>query len=243
MITIFSRNLLETAAAITVTSALAGKPKERLFDRDRGPQSEATGAGQWDLKVDLGGLPGPVTAFGVFNANLAVAGIALASSPDDIVYTDRDAYTGVSGTDVLRTFGVQTLQHWRYRVPNFASAPKIGEFFLGKPHVISKSPSYAPGPIDRVVGAVEREETQGAYVRKLRRGEARTGFVWTWNNLEDDWATMLQVFSEIGESAKNFPIIDLDGTVRWVECVNAILEGDRVHPGRRRVVLELLEAL
>lgn len=224
-------NLLEaTASVVTTTTLASGSSVARLHDRARAPVCAASAAAEWDVKVDLGASPSAITEFSLHNHNFGVAGITLASSTDDVTYTTRDTFTGVSGTDVFRTIGTQTVRYWRLRVPAFASAPQAGEFFLGAATSISVEPAHDPGSQDGREGNVASIESLGGVVRKARLGAMRRVFTLVWNLLPGaDWDNLNTWFTDVGEGAKQFPLLDVDGTARWVELVSPRLEGRRVH--------------
>jgi len=224
-------NLLETATSVTTSTIASGSTATRLYDRAKSPLCTAGGsAAEWQIKVDLSASPSALTEFSLHAHNFSVVGITLESSPDDITYTVRDTFTGVSGTDVFRTIGTQTIRYWMLRVPSFSGTPAIGEFFLGAAVSISVEPAYDPGPQDVREGNVAMVESVGGVVRKVRLGTMRRGFGWTWNVLPGaDWDNLTTWFEDVGEGAKQFPLLDVDGSARWVELVPPRLEARRVH--------------
>lgn len=246
---LLGQNYLD-AATVTVTTTAPGSSAARLYDRIRSAvQCTASGAAQWDIKVDLGASPSAVTDFSVHGHNLGVAGIVLAYSDDDVSYTDHDTFTGTSGTDLFRTVSTQTRRYWRQRVPAFASAPAVGEFVLGTATTISVDPAYDPGPVDIQVGHVDVRRARGGARLGLQLGSGRRSLRLSWNLLPDsDWQNLLTFFATVKESAQPFAIQDQDGTARWVELLSPTLEGQRVHRQTattyyRRVVLDLQEVL
>lgn len=227
---VIGANYLESASSVTTTTLASGSLAAYLYDRARTPQCTASGSGaEWQVKVDLGASPSAVTEFSLHNHNLGVNSITLEHSTDDITYTVADTFNGTSGTDVFRTISSQTKRYWMLRVPSFASAPAIGEFFLGAATAISVEPAHTPGPADGQVGRVESVETVGGLVRKVRLGGMRRTYRWTWNLLPgSDWDNLVTWFAAVGEGAKQFPLLDVDGTARWVELVEPRIEGRRV---------------
>ena len=247
---LFGKNILDQATvAVTTSSALTTQPITRVYDRDRGPLWESQVITGTTITVNQGSLAIAVTDYAIINHNLTVADMLLDSSPDDVTYTNRATFTGVSGTNIFSAISTQTLQYWRLTIPATSSAPQIGEFFLGAAFTLSVDPAHDPGPVDTYEGNVVRHQSIGGFVRKARLGDMRRRFRWSWNLLpQADWDNLLTLFAQIGEGAKHFVIQDIDGTVRWVELLTPVIEGRRVHKVAtdsylRAVVLDFEEAL
>ena len=249
LVKLFGKNILDqSGVTVTSSSALSTKPITRVYDRDRGPQWEAAAAGSTTITVDQASLALPLTDYFIGNHNLGVNSILLDSSPDNAVWTNRATFNGTSGTDIWSTISTQSIRYWRLTMPVFASAPAIGEYFLGAAIEISKEPAYG-AVTDGVEGNVSRRRAVGGYVRKARLGEETLSFRWSWNLLpEADWDNLVTFFGDIGESAKHFPLMDVDGSIRWVELLTPRLVGQRVFQVSsgsflRSVSLEFQEAL
>ena len=224
---LLGQNLLE-AATVTTTTIASDSSAARLYDRGRSPQATASAAAQWDVKVDLGASPTAVTAFAIINHNCGVADLTLAYSDDDISYTTADTFTGVSGTDIYRTISTQTRRYWRLRVPVFASAAAIGEFFLGAEYVLTVEPAHTPNVVDTIGASILVETSIGGSAWGTRLGSSRKSYQWTWNVLsQTDWDGLVTWFGYIYEGARAFALQDVDGNAKWVRCRSG-LQGSRV---------------
>ncbi len=239
---LFAQNLLELAT-LTVTSALATKPKERLVDRARGAQWEATAAAQQDLDADHGSAKAS-TAIGLVNHNLAGVTIEVFRGSSFPPATSIGTFL-VNADPFYASWNSVSDRYQRVRIPAFASAPAIGELMIGVPGTVTRKPVYDGGVRRALVGNVRRRETPGGYVRKAKLGSRRVRLIYGWDrNLPDaDLTTLEAAFAELDDSVKNLLVQDIGGTWRWMEFVRATLESANVSHGRHGTELELLEAL
>lgn len=242
---LLGQNVLElTTSVVTVTSEAAGKPKTRLYDRDRGPQWEGSSAAQQDIDVDAGvGVSVSFDNLGLVNHNLA--GVQLTFYADTFFppTTQRAQFT-VTGTDSLQSLaGTYTQRYSRIRIPAFAAAPKIGDFLLGTRRTITRKPVY--GRVDRAaVGNVVRDESPGGYAWKLKRGAKRIRLKYGWDHgITAERDVLEALFDDVDQSAKFLLVQDIEGATRWTEFVKAEFGSANASNGRHAFELELLEAL
>lgn len=242
-ITLFSQNLLETAAAVTVSpAALAAKPITRISDRDKGPQYEGGSAAQTDIDIDLSASPSPVTGWALVNHSIAGVTALLFGDNATPPTTQRDS-VALTGADILRTFASLTLRYWRLRIPVMAAAPKIGELLLGVPRTVTQNPFVRQsGVITR--GNVRRDLSPAGYGWAARLGAKRIRLPYGWTSLsEADLVTLEAAFDEVDQGAKNLLIQDVEGTLRWVAWVSPELVPVPLGDEEFEVAVELEEAL
>ena len=92
---IFSQNLLESAAAVTATPAAAtASPVTRLYDRGKTFQYLGGSAAQTDLDIDLGSAVA-VTALAILNHNITGVTISIRADSTSPAATARSEPTAV----------------------------------------------------------------------------------------------------------------------------------------------------
>jgi hypothetical protein len=230
---LFAQNLLETAAAVTVSpAAAAAKPLTRLYDRIRGLQYEGGSAAQTDIDIDLGATPPAVTSLAILGHNITGVTISIradASSPG----TSEKATILATGADALVTFSSLSLRHWRVRIPAMANAPKIGELLLGVPRTIARAPFYRDAG-RHTVGNVVRRRTPGGLPCATRLGPARVRYPYRWPAMElADLTELRAAYGECGEGVKNLLLRDPELALQWVSWEDEALEPTPVLLGGR----------
>jgi hypothetical protein len=240
-------NRLE-AGTVTVTGAAAGKPKERLFDRDITlPWVDSSASGNRDVKLDLG--PGTTLAIDTLvlaaGHNLTGVSCAWASSPDDAVYTDRATFAPASAALVRQAFASQTFRYWRFRMASPGVPPSIPELFASLAVALPDAPAL--GGDDGLRANVLDHESYAGYVWSLKRGAERWVARYPFPLLPAaDKTALLAAFSALAGGAKAFYLVDREGTTRWARWpareprFRSVGTGQGVHYSG---VLELEEAL
>lgn len=237
---LFAHNLLELG---TVTAAAAAAfPKERLYDRDRGPQWQADAVAQRDIDVDLGaGVSLSASAWALVNHNLTVA-VEIRTSSDGVTFgTLVDSATPAGVDPFLRTFTLATSRYWRIRIPAGASAASIGELLLGVPVTLPTEPTEIA---ETVEGNVRRDESPAGFAWRVKRGAPRRRVEFSWDMLpESDYAELLEAFADTEDGAKALLVQDPSGVLRWMEfAAPRIRSAVRVRDWRGTAV-SFLEAL
>jgi hypothetical protein len=238
-LTLFAQNLLESA---TVTATIGDlTPLARLYDRDLVPYQPAfpqtwtltdlaplplalggPALAQVDYPVDMGS-PKPVSYWAGFRHNLAGITLTLYGDNFSPPTTPRDSFTA-TGADFARIFAELTLRYWTVRVPAMAAPPFIGELMLGVPRTLSRGPFHDDSAFE-LVPNVGRDLTPAGHGWGYRRGPRRVSLPYSWPALRDeDRLSLIAALDDIGDGAKNLPIVDGLGTLRWVTW----LVGDRL---------------
>lgn len=254
-VTFLATNLLESGTVTSSPTAGTAKPLSRLYDRDKAlqyqPQSlwgfydiaplglALKGFGQVDIDIDLAAATS-VTAWALLNHNITGVTVTLYGDSFSPPTTTRDSFAATAA-DVLRTFATLSLRYWRIRIPAMTIPPAVGELFLGAATSLPE-PEY--GSEEEQRGNVRRDQSPAGYVWKTRPGAARYALTYLWPRLIDsDWTLLKAAFDASSQSAKAFPLLDNDGTVRWVEFVKDSLRRGRVFANQSDVRVELLDAL
>jgi hypothetical protein len=243
-LTLFTQNLLElSTTTVTVNpAAAAASPINRVYDRFKSLQYVGGSIAQTDIDADLGAAStAAVTAWADFSHTINGVSPILYGDAAVIGTTQLDTFAA-TGADFLRTIASQTLRYWRQRIPAMAAAPKLGEYFLGVPQVVATAPEYPSDEIDQ--GNVSRDESPAGFVWKSSKGATRYRLNYHWAYLPDsDWTILKTAFDQALQSAKPFPMLDNDGTLRWVEFVDGSLTRRRVFQNTNDVTVSFLEAL
>jgi hypothetical protein len=256
-ITLFTQNLLETAAAVTSSLPAGGKPVTRLYDRDRGPQFQAENAwvlhdvfplslaqetGQaLTLDIDLGTAQ-PVTAWALVNHNLSGVTVTLLGDTTSPPTTVRDS-VAATGVDTLRTFASLSLRYWRVSVPAMATPVRIGELLLGVPRTITQNP-FVRQSATVTLGNVRRDESPGGFTWATRLGVKRVRLPYGWTSLsEADVDTLEAAYDEIDQGAKHLLVQDVTGVLRWMAWLGVELNPTPIGGGEYEVAIDLQESL
>jgi hypothetical protein len=236
---LFSRNILETST-IAVTSAVAGFPKERLWDRDRNARWKATSNAVQKVEIDQGAVP---LAFShVILANYALSTNievyrGAAYPPATLVATltpAGDPYLAALG-------GVFTDRYAEVRMLGGGAVPEAGEISVTKDGTLSRKPVFG-GITESLVGNVTSYESPAGFPWAFSRGGERMRLIYDFRNLPDaDVATVLAAARDVGLGLKFLPVQDLAGTLWWMRWVRPELARQLVSDGRRALTLEFLE--
>lgn len=226
-LTLLTQNLLEASTAtVTVSPAAAsGKPVSRVYDRRKSLQYEGGSAAQTDIDADLASNLA-VTAWAFLNHTATGVTVNLYGDTAVIGTNLRDS-VAATGADWLRTFASLSMRYWRARIPVMGAAPKLGEYFLGTHYSIVTEPEY--GSEEEQQGQVQIDTSPAGYDWAASKGSARYRLTYRWTGMPDtDWTSLKAAYDQTSQSVKFFPMIDNDGTVRWVR-----FEKDSLKRGRR----------
>lgn len=216
-LTLFSKTILETATAVTVTSALAANPVTRLYDRDKSPQWKATTNAQQDITVQMAGSTA-ASALALVNHNINVAGCTIATAPDGVTWTTQATFNPAGVDPYYLTWASASDVWWRLRIPTFASAQAIGEFLLGVPLSVGEPQHLPEKPGELDLGNIQRYESPGGFRWAAQLGAQRARLDYGWQAMSDaDWTTLRQAFDDTLQGSKCLLIKDMDGMLRWVE--------------------------
>ena len=236
---LFAANLLETAT-VTVTSAAAGKPVTRLYDRDRGPQWEATSNAQQDIDLDNATAKDAThVAFVNYSITTQVDFYHGAAFPPA---TLLDTWT-LSGDPDLRALTSAVLSRYmRIRIRNGGVTPKLGELFIGVPRTITLNPYYRQSG-KGTVGNVQRDRSRAGHLWAVQRGVKRIRLPYGWLTLSDANLTTLEAaYDELNQGAKNLVVQDPNATSRWMSWLDERLAPVPVGGGLNEIAIELEEA-
>jgi len=227
-IVIYGVNLLETAT-VTVSGEVAGKPKERLFDREIGLfYQDTSNTGDRVIKANQGG-GGTQAIDGLYvgpGHNLSGSTVYLESSPDDAVWTPRGNLAVPSSAafriKVAPGGGVPwTTQYTRVRIASAPAPPSIGEALISlswtAPYHVSEPGSQGLEPNIRV----HRSTSGKAWA--AQRGEPAWRAEYLIRDLSlTDRSGLEQVYRDLDGGAKPFAIEDADAVLRWARLLNAL---------------------
>lgn len=215
-------NRLE-AGTVTTTSAATGKPATRLYDRDRGPQWEATTTGAQNIDADLGTSQ---TATALALVNHSLTGVTLSLLAADT--TPPGTVLGSPVVDADPFFylipGAATpRRYWRVSIPAVAAVTQIGELMIGTARVISLAPALASSGVASIAN-VTRDRSPAGVAWAAKLGEARDRLPYAWEGLGGaDLAILQTAWAECDEGAKNLIVRDPLGVARFMSWVSPSL--------------------
>lgn len=256
-VTIFAKNLLESATVTASPAAGTTKPLSRLYDRDRAlqyqpqspwgfydiaPISVTLGKpGQIDIDIDLGSSL-PVTGWAVVNHTITGVTVTLFGDDASPPTTSRDTFAATA-VDTFRSIATQTKRYWRVRVPATASAQAIGELMLGVPAVITENP-FVRDSGRHVLGNVVRDTSPAGYTKATKKGVSRVRLPYRWPALSDaNLALLKTAYADCDEGAKKVMVLDELGVLRWMDWTSASLEPVPIGGGQSEFGIVLEESL
>jgi hypothetical protein len=241
----YGLNILETWT-VTVSGEAAGKPKERLFDRDVGlPWQDTSSAGDRILKAARGAQPAQSLDTWAVAAghNLSGATLTWESSPDDAIWTVRDTFVPSDASAILRSISPLTFDFWRLKITGASTAPSISELFFTLKVAVTGYLSEN-GMRQGLVGNVAVQMSVAGYVWGAQLGVERWAATYPLRELTTaDKAALEALFQALKGGTKFLWVKDADGVVRWVRWETVELGFFPVPVDRWMLDVELVEAL
>lgn len=221
----YPRNILENAT-VTVTGEVALQPKELLFDRDTViPYADSGTSSPRRVTADQG-ASGPTYPWDTWivppGHNLSGLTLTAESSTDMAAWGTEDTFTPSGSLLVLRTIGSPvTKRGVRLGIASPGSPPSFAELFFALKFELPVGPS---------IGGLASGDLYGR-----DRKVSRSGHPWNILRFGPQWSaryrladltvaqrdSLLAMSVILAGGTKPFYLADHDGTVRYVEWLNA----------------------
>lgn len=214
---LFAQNLMEKGV-VTVTSEASGKPKTRLFDRDRGPQWAAVDNAVQDIDLDLEVFPRAFSHVALVNIGIT-SGIEIYRGATFPPSTLAFSATTLMGGDpyIPSLGGLFNDRYVRVRILGGGGIPALGELFVGVPRLVARPTARLSA--EAIVGNVVRDRTPGGQTWAAKLGPSRTRLDYAWAALElaTDRVELRAAYAECDEGAKKLVVRDPFGIPFWME--------------------------
>jgi hypothetical protein len=243
-ITLYTRNVLETAAAVTGSGADTGYPRSRLYDRSQALLWKYTTASAVEIaKADQG-------ATGILAVDfLAVPAHNLAGLTVNWEYSDNDAdfYSIVTGwsqadnSQIIKVAPAPVTHRYLkvYTGTPTESATYASELFLslGREFTVQQEPAPAVGDRDNV----RWDMTMGGSERATKFGDARRERQFNLWLDSSDHAAFRAAMAELNEYSRPFYLRDLEDNY-WL-CRLLEIPAEQYDAPKTRVTLHVIEVL
>lgn len=235
-------NILETGT-VTATSAAAGYPAYRLYDRYGGLMWKGTSTADQTIQVDQGATSILVVSalFIPEGHNLSGCTIYWERSDNGSAWTEVDHWTQSGSGAILRNAASDlTHRYHRVRITGASAAAEVGECIITKMNAFaSVKPEDVQNPWEWNVRRTVTPAGVASYIEDGERPEVenfRLGFMDA-----ADWA-ICSAWLSAWAGSKPFVFSDLNGVTYMAEIIGRPVT--RRHPGLLRSVdLQIREAL